>query len=260
MDSEATWQAISTIHQVVYPRQAWGDDYADLGLTNSAMIYFASRAAPLGPASAELTTAAFFGFSIDLISQQIPAAWEIAAPDSIAAARLGIATRALAPHADMATAIVDSLSGVLDGITLGGAPMAAAQMALEMPEDPVARLWHTVTVLRELRGDRHWAVLATAGLNGAAANALAVATGRQPQGRQKRTGWSDAAWNGALDELKTRGWVDAEGTATETGIAARNQLEAATSRATVASFDTESLARLVVNEPHLVALAKALSA
>ena len=43
---------------------------------------------------------------------------------------------------------------------------------------PLGRLWHAATILREYRGDCHVALLTSAGLDGAAANAFAVADGR----------------------------------------------------------------------------------
>jgi Helix-turn-helix family len=47
------------------------------------------------------------------------------------------------------------LTGVIDGIDCAGRVLAAANAALPVPADPLARLWHAVTVLREHRGDGH---------------------------------------------------------------------------------------------------------
>ena len=125
---------------------------------------------------------------------------------------------------------------------------------------PSRQLWHAATALREYRGDRHWSVLATAGIGGAAANALGVATGRQKPSQQARTGWSDAAWEEAFAGLATRGWVSEDRTATPEGIAARKQLEDVTSRITLVGLDTESRARLLAAETQLASIAESLTA
>ena len=43
-------------------------------------------------------------------------------------------------------------------------------------------------------------------------------------------GWSAAEWSAARDRLTTRGWIDAEGTATERGRQGRDEIEWRTDR------------------------------
>ena len=66
------------------------------------------------------------------------------------------------------------------GAPLDGRPLYAANVALDWPDEPVAKLWHAVTLLREQRGDGHVAVLAAAGVSGRESNVLHAAAGRVP--------------------------------------------------------------------------------
>lgn len=260
MVSDKVWSAFNTIHGVVYAHANHGDSYTRIGLDDPWTNYFASRSAALGEPSAELVAATFFGYSPAMIGQHIPRAWTITSAESVLAVRREIAARALAHLDERAAVIADSLIDLISGLTLGGASLAAAHISLDVPDSPSLKLWHAATVLREYRGDRHWAVLTAAGLNGPSAQALAVATGRQKRGQQRRTGWTDAEWDQAFADLRTRGWADDERQGTETGIAARNQLEEATTRVTLAGFDTEARARLEAADKQIQNLAAQVTA
>ena len=146
---------------------------------------------------------------------------------------------------------------MVDGLDLAGKPMGAALAGLHMPDDPIGRLWHAASILREYRGDCHIAVLTTAGLDGAAANALAVAVGLTPSAVKESRGWTDQEWEAALDRLRLRDWVDAEGQPTATGRAARARLEDATDRTASAGIDREATARTITVAPRLAAIAHA---
>lgn len=257
MASEAIWSALDDIHAVVYHQKNHGDSYTKLGLDHPWLGYFSSRSAPLGKASPELVTATFFGFSPGLIHRYVPRVWDVVSPEDVLAARLEIAERAFGQLDEDVTHLADSLTEVLRGLTLAGASLAAAHLALPAPQTPVLKLWHAASVLREFRGDRHWAVLTAAGLDGASANALAVATDRYQPSQQKLSGWRDPEWDQAFTNLKTRGWVDENRQATESGIAARTQLEEATSRVTMAGLDTEATARLLTLEHKIINVAAA---
>lgn len=260
MASEHVWSALDNIHAVVYHQTHFGDSYEKLGFDHPWMSYFASRSAPLGTASPELVTATFFGFSPSLISHYVPRIWEHTTPEAVLAARLEVAGRGLAAIDDSVAPVADSLIEVLDGLTLAGASLAAAHKALPVPDSPILKLWHAASVLREFRGDRHWAVLTSAGLDGASANALAVATGRYKPIQQKISGWREPEWEAAFRDLAQRSWVDSDKKATEAGIAARNQLEDATTRVTASGLDNEATARLITLEAALIELAETVTA
>lgn len=162
----------------------------------------------------------------------------------------------LASVADGAAALAAKTRAVLQGVDWAGKPLAAAHAGLPAAADPVVDFWQSVTALREYRGDCHLAVLTSAGLGGAAANALAVGTGWSWFADQRAMrGWTEQEWAAAIDGLVTRGWLEPDGTATETGTAARAQLEDATDRVVAAGLDREATSRLLTLEADLVALA-----
>ncbi|MET1039264.1 MAG: hypothetical protein ABW075_13400, partial [Aeromicrobium sp.] len=106
------------------------------------------------------------------------------------------------------------------------------------------------------RGDCHVAVLSAAGLDGATANALSVAAGLVPAEQRTVRGWTEDEWSEAVGRLGTRGWVDAAGALTDTGRAARAQIEDTTDRVCAAGFDRESTGRAITVEDAVVAIAR----
>jgi hypothetical protein len=74
-------------------------------------------------------------------------------------------TPALARAAELATKAAA-------GAPTEGRALYAALRALPVPEEPVARLWHAATLLREHRGDGHIAALVTEGIGGTQAHVL----------------------------------------------------------------------------------------
>jgi hypothetical protein len=180
--------------------------------------------------------------------------------DEILATRLDLARDTLAPG--LAGADVDRLakeaSAVWPSLDFAGKALAAAHAALPVPEDPIGRLWHAATVLREYRGDCHVAILTSAGLDGAAANALAVADGRAPANQREMRGWTDDEWAAAYERLRERDWTNESRDITDTGRAARAQIEDATDRVSTTSFDKEAQARVVGVHDELVAAARAI--
>lgn len=253
------WHATESIHAPVYYAPDARARYQAVGLKGFWMGYIASRAAPLGTPSPELVIATFHGFSPRTIHRALPDAWGFASRDDILEARLQLARDALAPALDGLDLdpVSRELAAVVDGLDLAGKPMGAALAGLHMPDDPIGRLWHAASILREYRGDCHIAVLTTAGLDGAAANALAVAVGLTPSAVKESRGWTDQEWEAALDRLRLRDWVDAEGQPTATGRAARARLEDATDRTASAGIDREATARTITVAPRLAAIAHA---
>jgi hypothetical protein len=258
--SRAFWRSVEAIHDVVYFRPDVKARYEAIGLKGHWMGYVASRSAAAGTPSAHLVTAMFHGFAPSLIGRAVPDAWALASRDDVLETRLALAREALAP----ATADVDvaqvarELTQVVAGLDLAGKPLAAAHADLPVPDDDLGRLWHAATIVREYRGDCHVAVLTAAGLDGAAANALAVATGLAPAEQRTFRGWTDDEWDRAMGRLGTRGWVDASGTATDTGHAARAQIEDTTDRVCAAGLDQRATGRAITVEASVVAMARAL--
>jgi len=258
--SRAFWRAIEAIHSGVYFAPGAKHAYEQIGLRGYWMGYTASRSAALGTPSPTLVTALFHGFSPALIGRALPDAWRLAARDDILTVRLEVARGTLVPalqDADIAK-IAHELSLITDGIDFAGKPLAAAHRDLPAPSDDVGRLWHAATIIREYRGDCHVAVLTAAGLDGATANALSAAAGLVPPGQRTVRGWTEGEWTDAVSRLATRGWVQASGALTDTGRAARAQIEDTTDRVCAAGLDREATGRAITVEDSIVAIARAI--
>lgn len=256
------WRSVEALHSVVYVAPDARQRYEAIGLKGRWMSYVASRSAALGTPSAPLVVATFHGFAPRLVERAVPDAWRLADVDAVLHTRLALAREALAPGLeghDVET-LAQRLAGVVERVDLAGKPLAAAERSLPVPCDAVGALWRHASVLRELRGDAHVSVLVTAGLGGAAANALQVALGRVPEHQREVRGWTEREWAEALEDLHRRGWVDADGQGTDTGRAARERLEDATDRAVDASLDTEATAHAVSVEAALTAAARSVVA
>ena len=118
--------------------------------------------------------------------------------------------------------------------------LAAALLDLPWPPDPIGRLWHAATILREHRGDGHVAALLTAGVDGCESLVLraGIDGGRLREMTQPARGWTDEQWQAAGQRLEERGWLTAGGAATAGGRDAYASVEALTNRLAEARGDT----------------------
>ena len=258
----AFWQAIEIIHDVVYFASDTKQRYEAIGLKGYWMGYFASRSAALGTPSPELVIALFHGFAPRMVHRALPDAWSMASRDDVLATRYDLARDALAPglaNTDIER-LATELTAIWTSLDFAGKGLAAAHASLPVPDDPVGRLWHAATILREYRGDCHVAILTAAGLDGAAANALAVADGRGAPNQREMRGWTEDEWAEAYERLRRRAWTDEFATITDSGRAARAQIEDATDRVSASSFDEEAQARTITLEDALVGVARAIEA
>jgi len=211
--------------------------------------YFPLRAAPLGAAGPELVAATFYSFNPAMVREHIPAAWEIASPENVLAARLdgvGEALRKLVGDQDL-TEVVDLAKRLVDGANDSARPLGAANADLPWPDEPVLALWHAATVLREIRGDGHVAALLTAGLDPTEALVSFAAVGAAPVEVFASRGWSESEWAAAQDRLVERGWMNADGTATDEGEAGRAEVERITDELAAPAYralGAESVGRL----------------
>lgn len=198
---------VESIHAVVYFAPEPQAAYAELGLRGYWRGYFASRAAPLGPAEPELVTALFGGFAPEMVARAVPQVWSVATPQQVQAARLSGAVaalrRLLGKDALSSIAAAAELTGRgVRALPLPGRPMAAAQASLSRPDEPLAALWHDCTVLREHRGDGHLAAVAVAGLVWPEPHLL---QGNQVDARQQQhRGWDDQSWQDAAERVRGR--------------------------------------------------------
>ena len=92
-------------------------------------------------------------------------------------------------------------------------------------------LWHACTVLREHRGDAHWAATSAAELDAVECHVLHGADGHMPLDLLQRvTGWPDEDWAAAGARLGARGLLDGEGGITDAGRELKLSLERLTDR------------------------------
>jgi len=220
----------------------------ELGLPGP-LGYIAGRAAPLGPAGAEATIAAFGSISplgirlaFDLVAQHTTF-------DAVWHARDEAVLEGLREHAP---AIVEPLQElgphlwpVVDQLPSVGRVFFGAHLDMPRPDDPLLSGWHAVNCLREWRGDTHWALVAAAGINGVEASILHnawVGYERDWLANSRGTAPDDLAraWQSLTDKGLVR---DSEVTAD--GVALRQRIEDETDRLTTLPWELlgESRAR-----------------
>lgn len=230
------WSALDVLHVVGYFAPEPRERYKALGLRPS-LAYFAARSAPMGPVPPEVTVATFFVFAPALVGAALPAAWAVAPPervlqarhDGVAAALHRLLDDAVDP-AELAEATTLALTACA-GLTAPGRPLYAAHSSLPLPGDPLLRLWHAATLLREHRGDGHVAALVHSGLDPVEALIISGAvTGWTPFLRSSR-GWTDDEWSSGATRLLDRGLIDSAGILTGTGAELRAAVEAQTAQA-----------------------------
>lgn len=241
--------ALNPLHSLVYFAPEGDVEYAEAGLRQGRMGYFASRAAAMGAVSAATVRATFFNFAPGLIDRHIPAAWELAAPQDVYAARLRVVDRVLrrvlgddvvaSPQVREAAelALAAGAVGRPEGRPLYAAH--AAQVAPDLVDAPHVALWFGTTLIREYRGDGHIVALVDAELDGVEALFTHTATGRgfTTGFAVASRGWTNEEWAAAGERLAARGLVDSEGALTERGFDLRRTIETRTDRLGVAPFE-----------------------
>jgi hypothetical protein len=237
----AAYTTLEPFHVTAYFNPELGSAYEDTGLDGHAW-YVGARAAPMGPCAPSVVAAAFYNFNPVLIEQAWPAAVAVGL-DAVSDRRwalldsvLGAALGSLASEPDLAT-IAERLRSIGDAASFAGRPLAAAWHSTERPDVPHLALWHSITVLREWRGDGHLAALIDAELDPAEAAVFHEAVRPTPQPGRRALGkritqltrqWSETEWDSAAERLAVRGLLttSAEGeTLTEAGTALDRHIE-----------------------------------
>ena len=230
-------RSVELLHNHVYFAPETDQHLTATGLRPGRMCYFAGRAAPMGAVGPGVVTATFYNFAPSLVARHIPRAWTLAAPEEIIGARFAAAraslTRLLGGPEAVVSAEVAELADLLQeacgALTAEGRPLYAGHADLPWPEEPLLRLWHAATLLREHRGDGHLAALLRGGLSGLEALVTHTFTGRgftEPAAKATR-GWSDEEWHAARAGLAARGLADQDRLTAE-GEALRARIEAET--------------------------------
>ncbi|WP_426565096.1 MarR family winged helix-turn-helix transcriptional regulator [Angustibacter sp. McL0619] len=236
-------EPIATVTFSEVPNEA----FLGLGMRNYWDGYFAGRAAPLGLAPAEVVHAVFYNFADGEVARHIPWVWGKTTPEeaiavreqgSAAALRQKLGQLADSPGlvraADLATRA--AVSAPTEGRAL-----YAGLRALDVPQEPVARLWHAATLLREHRGDGHNAALVVHGIGGTEAHVLlALSLGMRPEEFGRIHHLPKPQLAAVVDGLRGRGLVDAAGGFTEAGRATKERIEALTDALAAPAYDALS--------------------
>jgi hypothetical protein len=243
-----TFRALEPIHGMIYFSPYGPTAYAGIGITHPRMGYFASRSAAMGPAPAEVVVATFFNFSPALVHRALPAAWDIASPAEVLAARRRAVDQSLrqawgekvdgpevAEAADLARRAAQRATQ-----RPHGRPLFAAHAALDWPDEPHLVLWHAQTLLREFRGDGHVSMLLIEGLDGLGALITHAATGTiAAEALRTSRGWSEAEWADGVERVRADGWLadDPQARLSDEGRRRRQAIEDRTDALSVYAYE-----------------------
>ena len=236
---------VEPIGVIPYSAQEPNEAMFALGFTNYWDTYFAGRAAPLGSSvPAGVVHALFYSFAPGEVARHIPQVWRTTTPEAAIAARQQGCVKALrtilgdlleAPEIARATEL---LTRAATSAPLEGRPMYAALRALPLPDEPVARLFHVASLLREHRGDGHVAALMAEGVGGLEAHVLLALDMGVPARTFGRIHHLPAAMlTDLLDGLQERGLIADETTFTAAGRQVKDRVEALTDELAAAAYD-----------------------
>jgi hypothetical protein len=264
--ARAMWTMFEPVHDVTYFAPEALSGFTEAGLRGYWRGYFAGRAAPLGGTRAAVVTASFFNFAPSFVARAVPGVWDLVTPQEAIAVREAGATAALrrllgGREAEAAKA-ADLLWRAAEDLDFAGRALSAANAELPVSGEPLTRLWQATTLLREHRGDGHFAALAAADIDGCEAVVLRCAkdTDISRDLMQPVRGWTDEQWDAAAARLAERGLTGEDGTMTAAGRAVHDAVEAATDQAAARPWDRMGPAGLAEVADVLLPLAQACAA
>jgi hypothetical protein len=229
------WTLFEPVHAVTYFAPEARSAFEEAGLRGFWRGYFAGRAAPLGLVNAAVVGASFFNFTPAMVARAIPGVSELISPAEALRVRRSGAVSALRGLLGGLDSEVRAAAGLLGraagGLDCAGRVLAAANAALPPPEDPAGRLWEAATVLREHRGDGHFAAMATADIDGCEVLVLRCGLDMRREDLQPIRGWTDEQWDAAAARLAARGWIGRDRRLTPAGREIHATLEIATDQA-----------------------------
>ncbi|MFL6077746.1 MAG: SCO6745 family protein [Mycobacteriales bacterium] len=252
------YDLVEPIGLVPYLADESDEALMSLGLRNQWDAYFAGRAAPFGPTvPAQVVHAVFYNFAPGEVARHLPRVWELTTPDAALAARergcvagLRRILGELAEDPSVARA-GGLLARAATSAPVEGRALYAALRTLPVPREPLARLWHAATLLREHRGDGHTVALMAEGIGGTEAHVLHALSVDMPAKEFGRVSHLPAAQLSAvIDGMRARGLVGTDGWLTAAGRATKQRVEALTDRLAEAPYnalDPSELDRLVVD-------------
>jgi hypothetical protein len=262
--ARAMWTMFEPVHDVTYFVPEALSAFTEAGLRGFWRGYFAGRAAPLGGTGAAVVSASFFNFAPSFVARAVPGVWELITPADAIAAREAGAAASLRRLLDGREAEAAKAAGLLwravEDLDFAGRVLSAANAELPVSGDPLTRLWQAATVLREHRGDGHFAALAAADIDGCEAVVLRCAKDISRDLIQPVRGWTDEQWGAAAARLAERGWIGEDATMTAAGRAAHDAVEAATDQAAARPWTRLGAAGLAEAADVLFPLAQACAA
>jgi hypothetical protein len=247
------FELLEPICLVTFMAEECNEEMAALGHRTYWDGYFASRAAPLGRVPAQVVHAAFYSFAEGEAARHIPSAWGTIPPEASVAARLRGSTASLRrilgdelADSPGLTRAADLTTKAATSAPTAGRVMYAGMRTLPVPGDPVARLWHSATMLREHRGDGHVAALVGARIGGTEAHVLsALDMGiHPPESFGRIHHLPEKRLAKVMDGLRERGLVDADGGFTDAGRETKQRVEALTDELAAPPYDALSPAEL----------------
>jgi len=253
------WTLFEPIHAVTYFAAEARAAFEAAGVRGFWRGYFAGRSAPLGQVTAAPVTASFYTFAPQMVSRALPGVWELITPDQALATReagaVAALNRLLGDLTDAAGRAADMLAEAAERLDCSGRVLAAANAALSVPADPVARLWHAATVLREHRGDGHFAALLASDVDGCESNVLRAGFDLPRETIQPLRGWTDEQWTGAAARLAARRLIGSDGTPTPAGAELHAAIEATTDVAAARPWADQRFAADLAEMLYPIALA-----
>jgi hypothetical protein len=259
---------VEPIGVIPYSTEDPNESMFALGFTNYWDTYFAGRAAPLGSSvPAGVVHALFYSFAPGEVARHIPKVWSTTTPEAAIAARqegcVNALRRILGDLVDTPefTRAGELLTKAATSAPLEGRPMYAALRSLPLPEEPVARLFHAASMLREHRGDGHISALMTEGIGGLEAHVLLAIDVGIPAPKFGRIHHLPSALLADLvDTMRDRGLVEDESTFTPAGRQAKDRVEALTDELAAVPYEALESAELDELKSALEPLAKELLA
>src|SRR6201992_1792327 len=247
------FELLEPICLVTFMADECNQEMAALGHRTYWDGYFAGRAAALGRVPAEVVHAAFYRFADSAVARHIPSAWATIPPEASVAGRTRGSAASLRRILGDEVADSPGLARAADLTTKAatsapteGRMMYAGMRTLPVPSDPVARLWHAATMLREHRCDGHVAALVGARIGGTESHVFsALDMGIHPPesfGRVHHLPRKRLAE--VMDGLRERGLSDAEGRSTDAGRETKQRIEALTDELAAPPYDALSPAEL----------------
>jgi len=234
--SRPMWEAVERFHGLTYIAPEAREEGAAAGLKGFWMNYFATRIAPVGPVSPQVVESTFFYYAPDRVHRAIPDAWTFATSSDIIAARYRGMDRSLrATYEDVSAPAFVEAAELVRLATRGCDPIGrllyTGWASLDWPSDPHLALWHGCTLLREYRSGNHLIAVCAEGLDGIESIVSHVAVSGAPrEWIRDEAGWSEDEEVAAVSRLQSRGWLDADGTATDACHQGRARVEAMTDK------------------------------